>query len=113
MMRIHTQSTDLINSKLHNDAAAGNPDPQFLLSQECFRAGDLEQMIHWLGLASQAALPVAQEAMGYCLETGRGIEKYFSAALTHYDFAIQHGAYRAAYRSAELLFKSNASHDHD
>lgn len=93
--------------QLRARAEAGEAKSQFLLSQFCFQNKDIEGMIHWLGLASANGLPVAQEAMGYCYEKGRGISKNFNEAVTHYDRAIEKGARLAAYRKAELLYKSH------
>jgi hypothetical protein len=99
--------------QLRIDAERGQPEAQFLLSQHCFENRDVTQMIHWLTLSSSAGLPVAQEALGFCYEKGRGIPKDYKAAITHYDLAIAQGAYLAAYRKAELLYKSHTSHADD
>ena len=94
-------------NQLQGDAKAGKPEAQFLLSQLCFKNNDLEGMIHWLSLASAAGLSAAQEAYGYCFEKGRGISQDFDQAIRHYDYAIAQGAHLAAFRKAELLYKSS------
>ena len=64
-------------------------------------------VFHWLSLSSANGLPVAREALGYCYEKGQGISRDFDEAVTHYDHAMQNGAYLVAYRKAELLYKSH------
>ena len=48
----------------------------------------------------------ALDELGYCYEKGMGIPRDLGVALVHYDRAIQAGAVPAAYRKAELLYKS-------
>ena len=96
--------TDL--NTLQRDAGRGDARAQFLLSQEYFRQQELDSMIHWLTLASDQDLPVANEALGFCHEMGRGVPRDPVGAMSLYSRAIEHGAYRAAFRKATLLYNA-------
>jgi len=92
--------------QLQRDASAGNPKAQFLLSQFCYKQGDLTAMIHWLEEAASSGLMEAIEALGYCCEIGRGVAVQPAGAVEQYDAAIALGSPRAAYRKATLLYKA-------
>jgi hypothetical protein len=63
-------------------------------------------MVHWLLQASAKGHPDALDALGHCYEKGLGIPQDYVAALAHYDQAVEGGSSQAAYRKAELLYKS-------
>jgi prolyl 4-hydroxylase len=98
--------------RLHADANRGIPEAQLLLSQMLFREHDLPGMLHWLSLASQSNLPAANEALAYCYETGRAVTRSYSQALALYSLAAEQGLARAAYRKAEILYKSRGQVSH-
>lgn len=92
--------------RLQARAEQGQPESQFLLSQICLQNRDLEGMVHWLLQASAKELPDALDTLGHCYEKGLGMPRDFVAALAQYDRAMQKGSALAAYRKAELLYKS-------
>ena len=96
-------------TQLERDARSGHPKAQFLLSQHCFKQGDLAQMIYWLEQADTAGLREASEALGYCHEIGRGVPQQLEPALAGYDRAIAAGSERARFQKAQLLYKSRAT----
>jgi hypothetical protein len=92
--------------QIREKAKDGQPDAQFLLSKICFQNRDLEGMVHWLLQASEKNLPDALDALGHCHEKGIGIPRDFVEALRQYDRAVNGGSSQAAYRKADLLYKS-------
>lgn len=92
--------------QLRHDAEAGKAEAQFQLSQKCLVNRDLAGMIHWLRQASKNDFSHAQDALGYCYEKGMGVIRDYDAAVEHYKLANAGGSGLAAYRWAELLYKS-------
>lgn len=90
-------------------AEEGHAASQFLLSQIYQQGNDLENMIVWLQTAAANNVPDALDALGYCFEKGSGISQDYDAALARYDQAVMANCRHAAYRRAELLFKSTRS----
>ena len=87
-------------------AEGGQPEAQFLLSQICLQQQDLDGMVHWLQQASSRDFTAAIDALGHCYEKGQGVSRDIETALQHYERAIADGSALAAYRKAELLYKS-------
>ena len=87
-------------------AQQGRPDAQFLLSQVCHQAGDYAGMVAWLQKSAPQGHADAQDVLGHCYEKGLGTDKDFELALEHYHRSYENGSMLAAYRSAELLYKS-------
>lgn len=92
--------------QLRARARDGDPGSQFLLSQVCLQQNELDEMLRWLRAAAASGLPDAVEALGHCHENGIGVVADYQAALVHYDSAAATGSPHAAYRRAELLYKS-------
>lgn len=92
--------------QLRSRAEEGDPGSQFLLSQVLLQQGDHENMLHWLETAAAGGLADAVEALGHCHENGLGVPVDYEAALQHYSRAAAAGNAHAAYRRAELLYKS-------
>lgn len=92
--------------QLRADAASGLPDAQFLLSQVYLHHGDIENMRHWLIMASATGLPDAIAALGQCYEKGQGVSRDLAAAMEHYDRAVEAGSSLAMFFKAQLLYKS-------
>lgn len=92
--------------QLRARAEDGDPGSQFLLSQVCLQQNDVAAMRHWLGLAAASGLPDAIEALGHCYENGLGLAVDYDTAVNHYEKAAAEGSAHAAYRRAELLYKS-------
>lgn len=89
-------------------AEAGDARSQYLFSQECYRNGDPQGMAGWLERAAEQDLPEALDALGYCLEKGFGVEPDHERAQRHYRRAAGQGSPQAAYRLAELLYKTGS-----
>ena len=87
-------------------AESGHPESQFLLSQICLQTGDISGMVGWLREACASGVPDAFTALGQCHEQGVAIERDTQSALKLYDEALARGSVPAAYRKAELLYKS-------
>ncbi len=104
--------SDPNEARLVADAEAGNGDAQWILSQRCRQAGDLQGMLRWLSAASRGGQPDAVDALGFCHEKGWGIARDIAAALAHYDRAIAAGHPMAAFHKAELLYKSRDAKRH-
>jgi len=90
-------------------AEQGDARSQFMLSQFCFQQRELAQMLRWLRLAADQALPAALDALGYCLEKGMGTDRDMPEALNHYRRAAAAGSDQAAYRYADLLYRCDLS----
>jgi prolyl 4-hydroxylase len=99
--------------QIRTDAAAGQPEAQFLLSQIQQQNGDLDDMLHWLQKAAASGHPDALDALGYCYEQGRGVIRDYAAALENYESATERGSAFAAYHLAELLYKSRSGLDRE
>ncbi|MGB5255772.1 MAG: 2OG-Fe(II) oxygenase [Woeseiaceae bacterium] len=84
----------------------GQAQAQFLLSQICLQKRDLDGMVQWLRRASEQGLASALDALGHCYEKGQGVPRDAQSALQHYERALAAGSALAAYRKAELLYKS-------
>ena len=108
-MKIPAAQLEQIRAK----AESGNPESQFLLSQICLQNGDVDGMVNWLREASARGVPDAHTALGHCHERGMGIERDVEAALALYDAALALGSVPAAYRKAELLYKSRQGPDNE
>ena len=96
---------------IRRQAESGHAESQFLLSQLCLQNQDLEGMAHWLRKASERGVADAQAALGHCHERGLGMPCDFAVAMQLYDRAIGGQSVVAAYRKAELLYKSLAAED--
>lgn len=92
--------------QLQKRAEGGDPGSQFLLSQVCLQQNELDAMLHWLRRAAASGLPDAIEALGHCHEHGLGIAADYPAAVELYEQAAAAGSPHAAFRRAELLYKS-------
>lgn len=88
------------------NAQRGQPEAQFLLSQILLQNRDIAGMLEWLQKASDTGFAPAVDTLGHCYEKGQGVERDFDAALDLYDRAIEGGSGLAAYRKAELTYKS-------
>jgi hypothetical protein len=88
-----------------HQAEQGDARSQFMLSQYCFQQRDLQNMMRWLRLAAEQAMPEALDALGYCLEKGMGTERDMLSALDNYRHSADAGSAQAAYRYADLLFR--------
>ena len=97
--------------QIRANAEAGHPESQFLLSQICQQNGDISGMIRWLRKASANGVADAFTALGHCREQGAGVEQDVQAALEYYDEALARDSVPAAYRKAELLYKSHHGDD--
>ncbi|MDJ0711738.1 MAG: 2OG-Fe(II) oxygenase [Woeseiaceae bacterium] len=97
----------LDTDKIRRQADAGHAESQFLLSQLSLQNGDLDAMAHWLREASANGIADAQAALGHCHERGLGMIRDYAAALEMYDVAVASQSPVAAYRKAELLYKSS------
>lgn len=106
-MKIPDAQIEQIRAK----AESGDPASQFLLSQICLQNGDTSGMVLWLREAASSGVPDAFTALGHCHEHGAGMERDIVAALSHYDEALARGSVPAAYRKAELLYKSRRGPD--
>lgn len=92
--------------QLRARAEDGDASSQFLLSQVCLQRNELDEMLRWLGAAAETGLPDAVEALGHCYENGLGVAADYDASIGHYDEAAAAGSPNAAFRRAELLYKS-------
>lgn len=106
-MKIRAAQLERIRAK----AESGHPESQFLLSQICLQNGDVGGMVNWLRESGNRGVPDAQTALGHCHERGMGVERNFEVALALYDSACAHGSVAAAFRKAELLYKSRQGPD--
>ena len=98
---------------IRRQAESGHAESQFLLSQLCLQHQDLEGMAHWLREASERGVADAQAALGHCHERGLGMPSDCDAAMQLYDRAIDAHSVVAAYRKAELLYKSSRASDNE
>jgi len=94
-------------------AEQGDPSSQFLMSQVYLQQGKFDLMRHWLQKAHDAGVPEALDALGHIHEKGHGTQRNYDAALAYYQEAIASGVTQAAYRKAELLFKSRNAIRHE
>lgn len=105
-IRWHPGMADNSARALRAQAEAGDAQSQFLLSKQCFSEGDVQGMVDWLERAAGNGLTAAMDALGYCFEKGMGVERDYARAFGHYEQAAEHGSMQAAYRLAELRYKS-------
>lgn len=108
-MKIPTPQLAQIRAK----AEGGNPESQFLLSQICQQDGDIAGMANWLREACANGVADAHTALGHCHEKGIGVDRSAVSALELYTEALELGSVSAAYRRAELLYKSRRGPDHE
>jgi len=98
---------------IRRQAESGHAESQFLLSQLCLQNRDLEGMAYWLREASERGVADAQAALGHCHERGLGMPSDCDTAMQLYDRAIGGDSVVAAYRKAELLYKSTTARDNE
>lgn len=92
--------------QIRRKAESGDPEAQYRLSQICLRNQDLDGMNRWLARSGAQEFPDALDALGNSFEKGIGNVRDYNKALEYYNRAMLTGSGQAAYRKAELLYKS-------